>query len=105
MDRIVKSCIQAIADVNKRRGGGLGVDRAESIRLLRERLGLSQRKFSDVYEFDLHVLKSWEAGRRSPDTANILLLSLISLDPEGMADRISRLRSNLNAAPRVSELA
>lgn len=88
MNRVISSCIQAVEAVNRRRGGGMSIDGADSIRELRTNLGLSQRQFASRYGFDLYVLKSWEAGRRLPDKANTLILNLIAFDPEGMADRI-----------------
>ncbi|WP_157999642.1 helix-turn-helix domain-containing protein [Allomesorhizobium alhagi] len=105
MDRVVNSCLQVIEDVNRRRGGGLPVFDANTIRTLRSELGLSQRQFAGRYGFDLHVLKSWEAGRRSPDTANVLLLNLVALDPEGMANRIGRCLGAPIAGEQVAEFA
>ncbi len=88
------SCLQTTDDLSQGHASRQFVGGVGDIRKLRTELGLSQRKFAQRYYFDLYVLKSWEAGRRSPDRANTLLLRLIALDPKGMADRIKACRAS-----------
>lgn len=56
----------------------------DRIRQLRTNLRCSQRKFCETYGFDLSSLKSWETGRRVPDSSNTLLLLLVESEPKRM---------------------
>ena len=55
---------------------------AERILALRKRLGLSRQKFADRFGLDARALQDWEQGRRVPDRAARVLLTVIDSDPE-----------------------
>lgn len=38
----------------------------DSIKERREKAGLTQKEFSDLFEIPLDVVKSWDSGRRRP---------------------------------------
>lgn len=57
---------------------------AERIVALRKRLRLSRRKFADRFGLDVRALQEWEQGRRVPDRAARVLLTVIDRDPEAV---------------------
>ena len=52
---------------------------------LRERLKLSRRRFADRFGLDARAVQEWEQGRRVPDRAARVLLTVIERDPEAVA--------------------
>lgn len=60
------------------------------LRLLRERLGLSQAEFGLRYDLPLGDLAAWERGRVTPDADIIDRVSAIEADP---ALRLSAVRT------------
>lgn len=71
--------------------------RKTEVKELRKGLGLSQYDFAEVYGIPLPTLQSWEQGRRTPDTFANMLLGLIKDDPQSMAERIAKLKSDNEA--------
>ena len=57
---------------------------AEHIVALRKRMKLSRRKFADRFGLDARALQDWEQGRRVPDRAARVLLTVIDRDPEAV---------------------
>ena len=57
---------------------------AERIRALRKRLRLSRQKFADRFGLDVRAVQDWEQGRRIPDRAARVLLTVINNDPEAV---------------------
>ena len=51
---------------------------------LRKRLRLSRQKFADRFGLDVRALQEWEQGRRVPDRAARVLLTVIDRDPEAV---------------------
>ncbi len=51
---------------------------------LRKRLGLSRQKFADRFGLDARAVQDWEQGRRIPDRAARVLLTVIDRDPEAV---------------------
>ena len=49
----------------------------------RKRLRLSRQKFADRFGLDVRALQEWEQGRRVPDRAARVLLTVIDRDPRG----------------------
>ncbi len=54
---------------------------AERILALRKRMKLSRQKFADRFGLDARALQDWEQGRRVPDRAARVLLTVIDRDP------------------------
>lgn len=54
------------------------------IRALRKRLGLSRREFARRFHLDPRALQEWEQGRRTPDQAARVLLTVIDREPEAV---------------------
>ena len=55
---------------------------AEHIVALRKRMKLSRQRFADRFGLDVRAVQEWEQGRRVPDRAARVLLSVIDRDPE-----------------------
>lgn len=55
---------------------------AESVKELRERIGLSQPKFATLLHIDVGTLRNWEQGIREPTGPAKALLTAIAKDPE-----------------------
>ena len=51
---------------------------------LRKRLRLSRQMFADRFGLDVRALQEWEQGRRVPDRAARVLLTVIDHDPEAV---------------------
>lgn len=57
---------------------------AERIVALRKRLKLSRQNFADRFGLDARALQDWEQGRRVPDRAARVLLTVIDNDPDAV---------------------
>ena len=57
---------------------------ADWVVALRKRLKLSRRKFADRFGLDVRAVQEWEQGRRVPDRAARVLLTVIDRDPESV---------------------
>jgi putative transcriptional regulator len=57
---------------------------ARRIVALRRRMKLSRRKFADRFGLDARAVQEWEQGRRVPDRAARVLLTVIERDPEAV---------------------
>jgi len=51
---------------------------------LRKRFQLSRRQFAERFGLDARALQEWEQGRRVPDRAARVLLTVIDRDPEAV---------------------
>ncbi|WP_423928854.1 helix-turn-helix domain-containing protein [Candidatus Palauibacter sp.] len=63
---------------------------AEHIVALRKRLKLSRRKFADSFGLDVRAVQEWEQGRRVPDRAARVLLTVIDRDPEAVVRALGK---------------
>ena len=57
---------------------------AERIVALRKRMELSRQSFADRFGLDSRTVQDWEQGRRVPDRAARVLLTLIDREPEAV---------------------
>ena len=51
------------------------------VKAIRNRLGMTQAKFSDTFGFSLDAIKHWEGGRRTPEAPARTLLTVIAKNP------------------------
>ena len=51
------------------------------VKAIRNRLGMTQAKFSDTFGFSLDAIKHWEGGRRTPEAPARTLLAVIDRNP------------------------
>ena len=57
---------------------------AERIVALRRRMKLSRRQFTERFGLDARAVQDWEQGRRVPDRAARVLLTVIDREPEAV---------------------
>ena len=57
---------------------------AERILALRKRMKLSRQKFADRFGLDARAVQDWEQGRRLPDRAARVLLTVIERNPKAV---------------------
>lgn len=60
-----------------------------NVRRIRKSLNLTQAGFAFRFGFDVAALRDWEQGRRNPDRAARILLSVIEHEPKAV-DRALR---------------
>ena len=58
--------------------------RANDVKAIRERLDMTQVRFSECFHLPLSTLRDWEQGRTRPDAPARALLTAIANDPEVM---------------------
>lgn len=51
------------------------------VKAIRNRLGMTQAKFSETFGFSLDAIKHWEGGRRTPEAPARTLLTVIDKNP------------------------
>jgi putative transcriptional regulator len=51
------------------------------VKAIRNRLRMTQAKFSDTFGFSLDAIKHWEGGRRTPEASARTLLTVIDKNP------------------------
>ena len=57
---------------------------ANRIVAVRKRLRLSRQRFADRFGLDVRALQEWEQGRRVPDRAARVLLTVIDREPDAV---------------------
>ena len=62
---------------------------AERIQALRKRMKLSRQKFADRFGLDARALQDWEQGRRKPDRAARVLLTVIEQNPKAVENALA----------------
>ena len=55
------------------------------VKAIRNRLGMTQARFSDTFGFSLDAIKHWERGRRTPEAPARTLLTVIDKNPAAFA--------------------
>lgn len=62
---------------------------AARIVALRKRMKLSRQKFADRFGLDARAIQDWEQGRRVPDRAARVLLTVIDSEPDAVIRALS----------------
>ena len=57
---------------------------ANDTKSARQRLGVSQRKFAALFGISVKTLQNWEQGRSRPTGAAVLLLRVITSNPDAV---------------------
>ncbi len=63
-------------------GAKVFVPQQIDIQKLRKQLGMTQEKFANSFGISLGTLRHWERGDRKPQGSALVLLNLVSKDPE-----------------------
>ena len=58
------------------------MSRVSRVKVLRQRLGMTQMQFADAFHLEITTLRDWEQRRSTPDAPALLLA--IERDPEVM---------------------
>jgi putative transcriptional regulator len=61
-----------------------GMQRVSRVKVLRQRLGMTQAEFADAFHLPITTLRDWEQHRSKPDAPARALLLAIERDPELM---------------------
>jgi putative transcriptional regulator len=67
------------------------------VRSIREKLGLSQEEFCLRFGFSLGTVRHWEQGRRYPDGAARVLLTVINRAPKAVCEALEEEARAANA--------
>ena len=65
----------------KQEGFKAHVPQEVDVKAIRNRLGMTQARFSDTFGFSLDAIKHWEGGRRTPEAPARTLLTVIDRNP------------------------
>jgi len=65
----------------KQEGFKAHVPQGVDVKAIRNRLGMTQARFSDTFGFSLDAIKHWEGGRRTPEAPARTLLTVIDRNP------------------------
>jgi len=65
----------------KQEGFRAHVPQEVDVKAIRNRLGMTQARFSDTFGFSLDAIKHWEGGRRTPEASARTLLTVIDRNP------------------------
>jgi putative transcriptional regulator len=65
----------------KHEGFRAHVPQEGDVKAIRNRLGMTQARFSDTFGFSLDAIKHWEGGRRTPEAPARTLLTVIDKNP------------------------
>ena len=60
------------------------------VKAIREKYGLSQDKFAKLLGISASTLRNWEQGRRRPEGAARVLLSVAEKHPDAILDSVYR---------------
>lgn len=100
--KLTGKTVKALADVQayatgKKYNGRVTKVTVEDVdvKVIRERLKLSQQGFADRFGFPIATLKNWEQGRRQPDHAVNILLRLIDRQPKLVEREVKRAKQEM----------
>jgi len=65
----------------KQEGFKAHVPQEVDVKAIRNRLGMTQARFSNTFGFSLDAIKHWEGGRRNPEAPARTLLTVIDKNP------------------------
>ncbi len=86
-DRLIESAEQALAfvrgeaDPKKYR---VNIPHEIDVKRIREKLGMSQKRFAETYGFSLRTVQEWEQGRMVPSGPARTFLVVLDREPEAV---------------------
>ena len=86
MSEVGEQVIEALQDAaafaqgqtQGRRVHKIAVPEQVDVRVIRQRLRMSQRKFAETFGFSIHSIRNWEQGKRQPEGSARVLLTVIA---------------------------
>jgi len=73
----------------KQEGFKAQVPRKVDVKAIRNRLGMTQARFSNTFGFSLDAIKHWEGGRRIPEAPARTLLAVIDKNPAAVLSALN----------------
>jgi putative transcriptional regulator len=73
----------------KQEGFKAHVPQDVDVKAIRNRLGMTQARFSDTFGFSLDAIKHWEGGRRTPEASARTLLTVIARNPAAVLNALN----------------
>ncbi len=79
------------------------------VRAIRNKLGMTQARFSNTFGFSLDAIKHWEGGRRTPEAPARTLLTVIDRNPTAVLTALkpaafaAAVGSSKSIGPRLKE--
>ncbi len=64
-----------------------------NVKAVRRKLGLTQQEFAARFGFGYDALRDWESGRRQPERAARVLLTVIAYDPDVVRKALTRTKA------------
>ena len=64
---------------------GRGLTKLVNVKKMREKLGMTQEVFAEVYQIPVGTLRDWEQKRKNPDAPARAYLQVIASNPETVA--------------------
>ncbi len=61
------------------------------VRAVRRERGLTQKAFADTFGFTIGAVRDWEQGRKRPDRAARILLTVIQSAPDAVASAVVKI--------------
>lgn len=71
------------------------------VKAIRNRLGMTQARFSHTFGFSLDAIKHWEGGRRTPEAPARTLLTVIDKNPAAVLTALNPAASSKPATVHV----
>ena len=62
---------------------------SDQVKMIRERLKLSQGQFAELFKVSVGTLRGWQQGRRTPDGPALALLQVIDKKPEAVLEALN----------------
>ena len=72
----------------EREGFKAHVPQEIDVKAIRNRLGMTQAKFSNTFGFSLDAIKHWEGGRRTPESSARAFLTVIAKNPGAVIEAL-----------------
>ncbi len=93
-DRILLGLEDALAFAQgkpgKRRVHRVAAPRRVDVRAIRTRLAMTQEQFAGTFGFTLHAVRNWEQGKRTPQGAARVLLTVVAKEPAAVVRALRR---------------
>ena len=91
--KLIKGARQMLAYANgDARGARVHVVYVVDVKAIRKRLAMTQKNFADAFNLPLGTVREWEIGRREPDQAAKVLLSVIAAKPKVVQQVVAKSR-------------
>ena len=91
-ERLLRSAknARAYARGEKTEGFVVHVPEKINVKAVRKKLGMTQQQFASQFGFGYDALRDWESGRRRPERAARVLLTVIGYKPDVVQDALKK---------------